>query len=46
MTRLRVTCCAADATAVKAEAPEADTWVTVTGSWHPRGRPSEPYEER
>lgn len=43
VTRLRVACCAADATAVKAEvrgvrAPEADTWVTVTGTWHPSGR--------
>ncbi|MYR44819.1 TIGR03943 family protein [Streptomyces sp. SID5910] len=42
VTRLRVTCCAADATAVKAEvrgerAPETDTWVTVTGTWHPEG---------
>ncbi|MFI8947301.1 TIGR03943 family putative permease subunit [Streptomyces sp. NPDC053750] len=42
VTRLRVACCAADATAVKAEirgagAPEADTWVTVTGTWIPRG---------
>ncbi|WP_435608386.1 TIGR03943 family putative permease subunit [Streptomyces sp. C10-9-1] len=44
VTRLRVACCAADATAVRVEvrgaaAPEPDTWVTVTGSWHPRGRP-------
>ncbi|MFE0204448.1 TIGR03943 family putative permease subunit [Streptomyces sp. NPDC058985] len=43
VTRLRVACCAADATAVKAEirgvrAPEADTWVAATGTWHPRGR--------
>ncbi|MET8894122.1 TIGR03943 family putative permease subunit [Streptomyces albogriseolus] len=43
VTRLRVACCAADATAVKAEvrgvrAPETDTWVAVTGTWHPRGR--------
>lgn len=42
VTRLQVACCAADATAIKAEvrgteAPEADTWVTVTGTWHPRG---------
>ncbi|MEV2253777.1 TIGR03943 family protein [Streptomyces sp. NPDC050147] len=42
VTRLRVACCAADATAIKAEvrgagAPETDTWVTVTGTWHPRG---------
>ncbi|MFH8487825.1 TIGR03943 family putative permease subunit [Streptomyces longisporoflavus] len=43
VTRLRVACCAADATAVKAEvrgaeAPETDAWVTVTGTWHPRGK--------
>ncbi len=42
VTRLLVTCCAADATTVKAEirgaeAPATDTWVTVTGTWHPRG---------
>nr|WP_202122776.1 TIGR03943 family protein [Streptomyces sp. BA2] len=43
VTRLRVACCAADAAAVKAEvrgvgAPEADLWVTVTGTWHPQGK--------
>lgn len=43
VTRLLVACCAADATAVKAEirgaeAPATDTWVTVTGTWHPRGK--------
>ncbi|MFF8938596.1 TIGR03943 family putative permease subunit [Streptomyces paradoxus] len=42
VTRLLVSCCAADATAARAEvrgaqAPPADTWVTVTGSWHPEG---------
>ncbi|MGW6014507.1 TIGR03943 family putative permease subunit [Streptomyces sp. NPDC055210] len=42
--RLRVTCCAADAQALKVEirgedAPAADTWVTVTGTWHPTGKP-------
>ncbi|MEU6029243.1 TIGR03943 family protein [Streptomyces tauricus] len=42
--RLRVTCCAADAQALKvevrgADAPAADTWVKVTGTWHPTGRP-------
>ena len=42
LTRLMVTCCAADATTSKveirgAEAPPTDTWVTVTGTWHPRG---------
>ncbi|KFG74691.1 TIGR03943 family putative permease subunit [Streptomyces mutabilis] len=40
--RLQVSCCAADATTGKAEirgsgAPPADTWVTVTGTWHPEG---------
>ncbi|MFE0788948.1 TIGR03943 family putative permease subunit [Streptomyces mutabilis] len=42
VTRLQVSCCAADATTGKAEirgadAPPADTWVTVTGTWHPEG---------
>ncbi|UPZ30249.1 TIGR03943 family protein [Streptomyces sp. LRE541] len=42
--RLRVTCCAADAQALKvevrgADAPAADSWVQVTGTWHPTGRP-------
>ncbi|MFJ8189959.1 TIGR03943 family putative permease subunit [Streptomyces sp. NPDC096094] len=42
VTRLLVSCCAADATAGKAEirgagAPPVDTWVTVTGGWHPEG---------
>ncbi|MGW0912954.1 TIGR03943 family putative permease subunit [Streptomyces sp. NPDC002784] len=42
VTRLLVSCCAADATAGKVEirgaaaAPD-DTWVTVTGTWHPEG---------
>ncbi|WP_053670310.1 TIGR03943 family putative permease subunit [Streptomyces sp. NRRL B-1140] len=44
VTRLLVSCCAADATAVEAEvrgapAPPVDTWVTVTGTWHPEGEP-------
>ncbi|MGA5203238.1 TIGR03943 family putative permease subunit [Streptomyces variegatus] len=44
VTRLLVSCCAADATAAKAEvrgaqAPPVDTWVTVTGTWHPEGEP-------
>ncbi|WP_327316510.1 hypothetical protein [Streptomyces sp. NBC_01235] len=34
VTRLLVTCCAADATTSK-----ADTGVTVTGTWRPKGRP-------
>lgn len=42
VTRLVVSCCAADATTAKAEirnatAPPTDTWVTVTGTWHPKG---------
>ncbi|MFJ2263066.1 TIGR03943 family putative permease subunit [Streptomyces sp. NPDC087844] len=42
--RLLVTCCAADAQALKVEirgedAPAADTWVAVTGTWHPTGEP-------
>ncbi|MFI8188585.1 TIGR03943 family putative permease subunit [Streptomyces sp. NPDC085946] len=42
VTRLLISCCAADATTAKAEvrgaaAPPADTWVTVTGTWHPEG---------
>ncbi|GAB2735036.1 TIGR03943 family putative permease subunit [Streptomyces bullii] len=42
VTRLLVSCCAADATTARAEirgadGPPADTWVTVTGTWHPRG---------
>ena len=44
LTRLSVTCCAADATTSKVEvrgaadgAPPVDTWVTVTGTWHPEG---------
>lgn len=45
LTRLFITCCAADATTSKVEvrgavdgAPPVDTWVTVTGTWHPKGR--------
>ncbi|MDH6214937.1 TIGR03943 family putative permease subunit [Streptomyces pseudovenezuelae] len=43
VTRLLVSCCAADATTSKVEvrgddAPPTDTWVTVTGAWHPRGK--------
>jgi uncharacterized repeat protein (TIGR03943 family) len=42
LTRLAVTCCAADATTSKVEvrgvdALPADTWITVTGAWHPKG---------
>lgn len=43
VTRLLVTCCAADASTSKVEvrgddAPPVDTWVTVTGTWHPKGK--------
>ncbi|MEV0740316.1 TIGR03943 family protein [Streptomyces sp. NPDC050549] len=46
VTRLVVTCCAADATTSKVEirgtesddAPQTDTWVTVTGTWLPKGK--------
>ncbi|MFF4505467.1 TIGR03943 family putative permease subunit [Streptomyces sp. NPDC001401] len=46
LTRLLVSCCAADATTSKVEIrgaasdgpPPADTWMTVTGTWQPGGR--------
>ena len=46
LTRLLVSCCAADATTSKVEIrgtasdgpPPADTWMTVTGTWHPEGK--------
>lgn len=43
VTRLLVSCCAADAAAGKveirdADAPVTDTWVTVTGTWVPKGK--------
>ncbi|WP_369192627.1 TIGR03943 family protein [Streptomyces sp. R08] len=46
VTRLLVTCCAADATISKVEirgeevdgAPQTDSWVTVTGVWLPKGK--------
>ena len=42
LTRLLVSCCAADSrpltvTVHGARAPRADTWVRVTGTWHPGG---------
>ncbi|OIJ68973.1 TIGR03943 family putative permease subunit [Streptomyces mangrovisoli] len=42
LTRIIFTCCAADAQTVKIRmygggAPAADTWLAVTGTWHPRG---------
>ncbi|MFF4014833.1 TIGR03943 family putative permease subunit [Streptomyces sp. NPDC001843] len=41
LTRIIFTCCAADSQSVKVRmygtpAPPADTWVAVTGTWHPR----------
>jgi uncharacterized repeat protein (TIGR03943 family) len=43
VTRLLVSCCAADAITSKvqirgADAPVTDNWVTVTGTWHPKGK--------
>ncbi|MEU6552881.1 TIGR03943 family protein [Streptomyces sp. NPDC046915] len=42
LTRIIISCCAADAQTVKvrvygAQAPSANTWVAVTGAWHPGG---------
>ncbi|GGO98834.1 TIGR03943 family putative permease subunit [Wenjunlia tyrosinilytica] len=42
LTRLLVSCCAADSQSLTVKmhavkAPPADTWVKVTGTWHPRG---------
>ncbi|MFD7712057.1 TIGR03943 family putative permease subunit [Streptomyces sp. NPDC059786] len=42
LTRIIISCCAADAQSVKVRmygtaALPADTWVTVTGTWHPGG---------
>ncbi|WP_336322001.1 TIGR03943 family putative permease subunit [Streptomyces lavendofoliae] len=42
LTRLVVSCCAADSRSLRvrvhgAPAPPADTWVTVTGTWHSGG---------
>ncbi|MEU6817338.1 TIGR03943 family protein [Streptomyces sp. NPDC046860] len=43
LTRIIFTCCAADSQTVKVRvygtgAPPADTWLAVTGTWHPAGR--------
>lgn len=43
LTRLLISCCAADARSEKveirgADAPAVDSWVTVTGTWHPKGK--------
>ncbi|WP_329412464.1 TIGR03943 family protein [Streptomyces sp. NBC_00704] len=42
LTRIVISCCAADSTTLKVRvygvaAPETDTWVTVDGTWHPGG---------
>lgn len=42
LTRIIVSCCAADASSVKVlvhgvAAPKSDTWVNVTGTWHAGG---------
>ncbi|MGJ5749148.1 putative repeat protein (TIGR03943 family) [Streptomyces puniciscabiei] len=42
LTRIIFTCCAADSQTVKirvygTEAPPANTWLAVTGTWHPQG---------
>ncbi|MGW0998530.1 TIGR03943 family putative permease subunit [Streptomyces sp. NPDC002523] len=42
LTRIIFTCCAADSQSVKirmygTETPPADTWLSVTGTWHPKG---------
>ncbi|TGB15679.1 TIGR03943 family protein [Streptomyces sp. MZ04] len=42
LTRLLVACCAADSQSLTvtvhgAKAPPADTWVKLTGTWHPKG---------
>ncbi|MEU9383089.1 TIGR03943 family protein [Streptomyces sp. NPDC048279] len=43
LTRIVISCCAADAQSVKVRiygsgVPPADTWVSVTGNWHPGGK--------
>ncbi|MET7902342.1 TIGR03943 family protein [Streptomyces sp. NPDC005355] len=43
VSRLAISCCAADAQVRKARvhgaaAPPADAWVSVTGTWHPTGK--------
>ncbi|MFH9659532.1 TIGR03943 family putative permease subunit [Streptomyces sp. NPDC017248] len=42
LTRIVFSCCAADSQTVRVrvygrQAPPADTWLAVTGTWHPRG---------
>ncbi|MFF3765480.1 TIGR03943 family putative permease subunit [Streptomyces sp. NPDC001922] len=47
LTRLVLSCCAADSRSVKVEMrglpePPADSWVSVTGTWRPSGTPGTP----
>ncbi len=47
VTRLVISCCAADALAYKVEvrgagAPPSGSWVEVTGVWQPDGQPTGP----
>ncbi|MET7639438.1 TIGR03943 family protein [Streptomyces sp. NPDC005438] len=50
LSRLVVSCCAADAETMKVRmhgtpAPPADSWVVVTGTWHPKGKLGTPRAE-
>ncbi|GGJ54669.1 TIGR03943 family putative permease subunit [Streptomyces brasiliensis] len=50
LTRIIFTCCAADSQSVKVrmyggEPPPANTWLTVTGTWHPKGTLGTPTAE-
>ncbi|MFF1724114.1 TIGR03943 family putative permease subunit [Streptomyces sviceus] len=50
LTRIIFTCCAADSQSVKVrmrgtEAPPANTWLAVTGAWHPEGTLGTPTAE-
>ncbi|MEU2439584.1 TIGR03943 family protein [Streptomyces rubradiris] len=50
LTRIVFSCCAADSQTVRVRvygrpAPPADTWLAVTGTWHPRGTLGTPTAE-
>ncbi|MET8079198.1 TIGR03943 family protein [Streptomyces sp. NPDC005303] len=50
LTRIIFTCCAADSQSVKVrmygtETPPANTWLAVTGTWHPKGALGTPTAE-
>ncbi|MHC5903780.1 TIGR03943 family putative permease subunit [Streptomyces sp. S6] len=50
LTRLILSCCAADAQSMKVKVygvtpPESDTWVSITGTWHPTGTLGTPSAE-